>query len=297
MGAEFLTRRTLAVKTLKHIVEFAGRNAWPGVLDRQGDLVGIGHQREGDDAADGRETDGIVDEVAQDLHQTILIAAHPGRLGALGGADHLSVMVQTGDAIDIAHRRRHRRQVDRREIGAAQFGVQPRGVGNVTDQPVDPLHIVKNNRHQLGPLPWVFDARRGLHRAAQRGKRVFNFMGDIGGEPFDGVDPVAQGFGHIAQGHRQIADFIAARGQVGNFAAPPPPGAHILGGPRQTLHRPDDGAGQIQRQQYGDGENNREHAKNFQSHVTHGGVDIGPLGRQHQGAQHFLIALHRHRDA
>ncbi len=42
-------------------------------------------------------------------------------------------------------------------------------------------------------------------------------MRDIGGEAFDRLHAVEQGAGHVAQGAGQMADFVVAVGEVGNF--------------------------------------------------------------------------------
>ena len=39
-------------------------------------------------------------------------------------------------------------QIDLRGIFAGQFGIEPRGVGNVGDQPVEPPYVVLDDVHQ-----------------------------------------------------------------------------------------------------------------------------------------------------
>ena len=55
---------------------------------------------------------------------------------------------------------------------AGELGIEPRSVGNVADQPIEPPHVVLDNLHQ--PLLGVggLGERQGLRRAAQGCERV-----------------------------------------------------------------------------------------------------------------------------
>ena len=50
----------------------------------------------------------------------------------------------------------------------------------------------------------------GLDGAAQRGQRILDLVGDVGGEALDGVHALPQRRGHVAQRAREIADLVAA---------------------------------------------------------------------------------------
>ena len=54
--------------------------------------------------------------------------------------------------VELDERRQHAVERDRRMLVAAQLGVEARGVGNVGDQPVQPLDVLDDDRHQPGPL-------------------------------------------------------------------------------------------------------------------------------------------------
>ena len=133
-------------------------------------------------------------------------------------------------------------EIDRRHLAALQFGVEAAGVGDVGDQPVEPLHVVLDHREQ--PLLAVrrFGERQRFHRRAQRRQRILQLMGDVGGEALDRLDPAVERAGHVAQRAGQIADLVAPRGQVGDFDAGADAVAHPLGAVGEPLDRAGDGA-------------------------------------------------------
>ncbi len=54
--------------------------------------------------------------------------------------------------------------------------------------------------------------RQRLDGAAQRGQRVLEFVGDVGGEALDRLDAVVERVGHVAQRLAEMADLVAAVG-------------------------------------------------------------------------------------
>ena len=74
---------------------------------------------------------------------------------------------------------------------AAQFGIDPAGFGNISDQPVNPLDIVRGDCGQFGTQLIVFDFAERFKRAAQAGERVLDFVRDIGGESLNRACPNA----------------------------------------------------------------------------------------------------------
>ena len=101
-----------------------------------------------------------------------------------------------GDFHQIAQ---HHFHIHRRGIGAGKLGIQPRGVGDVGDQPVQTPHILLQQIGQLLALGRGLDQRQGLQRRADRGQGVLDLMRDVGGEGLDGVHARRQGFGHRFQ--------------------------------------------------------------------------------------------------
>ena len=61
--------------------------------------------------------------------------------------------------------------------------------------------------------------RQGLDRAAQRGQRILQLVRDIGGEALDRLDAVVERLGHVAQRPAEMADLVAAVGEVGDLLA------------------------------------------------------------------------------
>ena len=141
---------------------------------------------------------------------------------------------------DIDQSARQLDDVDRLAVAARQFGVEPGGVGNIGNQPVEPAHVVLDDLEQ-SPARLVGPGdRQGLDRAAQRGQRIFQFMGDVGGEALDRLHAVEQGAGHVAQRPGQMADLVVAVGEIGNFLARPDAAPHPVGGlcePRGSARR------------------------------------------------------------
>ena len=148
-------------------------------------------------------------------------------------------------SIDLDQRAQHRRDVDRLQLDAAELRVEPRGVGDVGDQPVEPLDVVEDDRHQPPLLCRIVDPHRGLDRAAQRGERVLDLMRDIGGKTLDRAHALPQRVGHLAQRPREIADLVAAPGEVGYFD-PRPTAARALRRGGEPADRPRDRAREIE---------------------------------------------------
>ena len=116
-----------------------------------------------------------------------------------------------------------------RHLLPAQFGVEPRGVGNIADQSVEPLDIVLDDRHEAPSLHRILDAPNGFDRAAQRRERVLDLMRDVGGKTFDRTHALPQRIGHVAQRARQFADLVAPPHQIGDLD-PRAAAAGALGG-------------------------------------------------------------------
>ena len=54
------------------------------------------------------------------------------------------------------------------------------------------------NTHYPGFLATHYAERQGLDRGAQRGERVLQLMGDVGGEALDRLDAVVERVRHVA---------------------------------------------------------------------------------------------------
>ena len=89
-------------------------------------------------------------------------------------------------------------EIDRGLVLALQFGIEAAGVGNIRDQPVEPLDVVLDHLEQARAAGVVARQRQRFHRRPQRGQRVLQFMGDVGGEHLDRLDAVIERIGHVA---------------------------------------------------------------------------------------------------
>ncbi len=143
---------------------------------------------------------------------------------------------------------------------------------------------MQDDLHQPVAVLRIFDARHCLHRAAQRGQRVLDFVSDVGGEMLDRVHPVPQRLRHVAQGQRQLADLVIAAAQVGDVDMPAFFLTDVFGGDRQLAQRPADHAGKINRQKYGDAERDQKHVQDVDPHFDHRRLDVVGVLCQHDGA-------------
>jgi hypothetical protein len=92
------------------------------------------------------------------------------------------------------------------------------------------------------------------------------------------------------------ADLVVPVGEIWNLVLPAFAVAHQIGRGGQAQDGPRDGPGQIERQQHGDGESDREDEENVLPPVADRRHDVRAILGQHQGAQHLAVALHRHGD-
>ena len=121
-------------------------------------------------------------------------------------------------------------------------------------------------------------------------------MRDVGGKSFDAIHARPQRLGHVAQRAGEIADLIAATGEIGNSRMPAVATAHPLRGIGETADRAGDGAGKIDRQQHRDGKSDGEDLEDIEADLADGLGDLRPAAGQHERAQYLSIALDRHGD-
>ncbi len=95
----------------------------------------------------------------------------------------------------------------------------------------------------------ILDPVEAVDRRAQRGERVLELVGDVGGEGLDIVDPLPQRLAHVADRAGEQADLVAPRGQARHLDLARPAEPDPVRGERQPAQRPDDGPRQEQRQQ------------------------------------------------
>ena len=165
---------------------------------------------------------GVVEKIAEDAHQPLFTAAHierrAGPADAARKIEREERRIGAGRiAIDRDQRRQHRAQRHDRALVARHFRIEPRGIGDIGDQPVKALGVLQHQPQQLLLLFRIVDAQRRLDRAAQRGKRIFQLMRDIGGEMLDRIHAAPDRLGHLAHRDGEIADLIPARGEIGDL--------------------------------------------------------------------------------
>ena len=218
------------------------------------------------------------------------------RAAALETDFDADIVAELGFVGDAGQRVQQAAHVDRRHVLALQFGIEPARVGNVGDQTVEPLDVVLDHREQPGAAVLVARQRQRLHRRAQRGQRVLQFMGDVGGEHLDRLDAVIERVGHVAQRAGEMADLVAAEGEVGNFDARLDAAADALGAIGEPPHGTCDGAREQERQHDHDGGGDAADLQDRKPLGGHHLVDVVALRRQHQCAVDRAGPQHRDGD-
>ena len=98
----------------------------------------------------------------------------------------------------------------RSALCARQFGIEPAGVGDIGDQPVEAPHVVLDDGVEPLAILGALGQRQGFDGRAQRGQRVLELMRHVGGEALDGLDAVVERRRSSAQ--RAAADGRSRRG-------------------------------------------------------------------------------------
>ncbi|HEX7436802.1 MAG TPA: hypothetical protein VF308_08845, partial [Caldimonas sp.] len=247
-------------------------------------------------AARGRERAGIVEQIADHLAEPRVVAGHlvARQRTAFEGERHAHLVA--AHLVGGLHQRVEQLgEIDRSGFLALQLGIETAGVGNIRNQPIEPLHIVLDDVEQALAVGIGLGHRQRFHRRAQRGERVAQFMRDVGGEALDRLDAGVERIGHVAQRARQMPDLVAPAGEIRNLDAGADAPSHPLGAVGQPAHRAGDGAGQQHREHHHDGGGDQEHLDDGEPLGLHHVVDVGALRGQHQRAAHRAEALHRHR--
>ena len=197
MAAEILVSGRIEWKRLKIASRASLGHARPFVLDADQHLVADRRRADLDDAARRREGDGVVDEIVDQPREPRFVAhapiaaAHPrpGE-GDLARPCRRAPSQSGSSALDQPA------EIDRLEPRPRQLGVEPRGFGDVDDQPVEPAHVAGGRRRAAGARSRrILDPLERVDRGAQRGERVLELVGDVGGEGLGRVDPLAAGSG------------------------------------------------------------------------------------------------------
>ena len=96
--------------------------------------------------------------------------------------------------------------------------------------------VVADDVEQLPPQRGILDPVERVDRGAQRGERVLELVGDVGGEGVGSVDPLPQRLGHVGERAGELADLVAARGEA-RAHRPRAPGRAGPGGRRWASRR------------------------------------------------------------
>ena len=152
-------------------------------------------------------------QVAQHLDQPALDARRPrGRDRPATSSDEARAVGRAVASWTSARVRSMRARSTGSLLGARQLGIEREASEMSVISRSRRCDVVEDDRHQPALLLRVLDPRHGLDRAAQRGQRVLDLVGDVGGEALDRVHARPQRLGHLAQRAGEIADLVAAAG-------------------------------------------------------------------------------------
>ena len=162
---------------------------------------------------------------------------------------HAVVMALVGHADDRGEKLD---QIDRLRVLPLHLAVEPAGVRDIGDQPVEPLHIVLNDGQQAAAAFVGLGERQGLDCRAQRGQRVLELVRDVGGEALDRLDTAVERIGHVPQRPGQVSDLVAPVAEIGDLDPRPDAAAHQLRAFGEAAHRSGDGSREQERQHHHD---------------------------------------------
>src|SRR5579863_6209045 len=183
--------RAVGVKALENLFQGIGTHAGSVVVDENLYLIAQPPTGDTHRGAGRRERTRVLDQIIDDLSEPGIVSRHLERARAAafefqGDFD----AVVTLDLVRYANERAEELgEIDRRSLLALQLGVEPAGVGNIRDQPIEPAHVMLDDVEEPAPAFFGLGDRQRFHRRAQRGERIFQFMGDVGGKAFDRFDP------------------------------------------------------------------------------------------------------------
>ena len=290
--------RTLRVEAFKDRFEILLGNARPLVVDcdHERTAARLAAQLNHDPRTGRAERQRIVDDVAEHLAVTAVVAVCGER--RVGGDAEIEVdagLTCRADGIVANHVGQEAMEVDGFYLAAHQFGVESGGVGNVGNQPIQPVDVVHDDGHELGAAFRVeVLARRHFDGGTQGSERILEFVRHIGGEAFDGVDALPQRVGHRAQGVVQIADLVAALAEIRNLRPAFAGETHFVGGARQPHDGLGDGAGKVEREQHRDAESRRGDGQHVVADLPQRGGDGAIVPGEDQCPKDLLVALDRH---
>ena len=168
----------------------------------------------------------------------------------------------------LRERRQHGTKIDGLQLSAGQLGIDLGGIGDLAQQPVQPLHVLAHEREQLRALLFVGDAPSRIDGAEHGAERVLQLVRHVGNEPLDRVHPHPQRLGHVPQRRREAPDLVVPRREIGDRHLAPAAGTHPFRRARKPAHRAGDRACKEEAEDNGNPERNAERLKNGKAGVA-----------------------------
>ncbi|EKE44071.1 hypothetical protein OCGS_1587 [Oceaniovalibus guishaninsula JLT2003] len=210
-----LRRRAFRIEAVEDTRQRLAGYARPRILDHRQHPVGPAADPDAHGIPVLAKRNGIRDQVDEDLRQPAFQPVdHDGALRHVGHDFHAPVARLPFHVSAKGHQ--HGYQIERALVFLHQLAVQAGRVGYVTDQTVQPPHIVVDHVEQKMPLIVPPHHPQRPRSRAQRGERVLQFVGHIGRKAFIGIAAIVKRRDHPAQGTRKAPDLVEAVGHVGD---------------------------------------------------------------------------------
>src|SRR5690606_8067172 len=186
------TVRPVGVEPVKDALEILRLEAGPFIFHANDDAARLTGCDDMNRAARRGEGKRIVDQVTDDLTKPRIKALYrhlvPARRTPIDLERDTGVARRTCLVEEIANGFKQGRNIHVLALAARQLGVKARSVGNIADETINAAHIILDDLHQAFLLPLILRDGEGFNRAAQRGQRVLDLMGDIGCETLNCID-------------------------------------------------------------------------------------------------------------
>ena len=197
-----------------------------------------------------REGDGVVDEIVDQPRQPRFVAGDDRRLRRAGGRRRAgpssSPRPSQSGSRDSISRPRSTGSKRARDSSASSREASAMSTTSRSSR----ADVLADDVEQLPPQRRIVDPVERVDRGAQRGERVLELVGDVGGEGLGRVDPLAQRSGSCRAGRgRAGRSRRAGRAAAGTSTSRARPSRTRCGGAGQPAQRSGDGPGEEEREQ------------------------------------------------
>ena len=269
------------MKAVKNCFPRLFRNAGPFVIDANPHLVVHPGGRDLDETAGGEKLIALSIMIVDRSRKTLGIAHDDGRFLARPSEGHAGHRLSRGD-------------VPKQPTSCSMSG--PRSTGSNLARAISAsvraaslmspisrssrIDIVASDFEELLPERRVLHPLEPVDGGAERGQRILELMGHIGGEMLDIVHAVAERLAHVGHGASKQTDLVRTGGQARHVHLASSAQPHAMRRERKPSKRADDRPGEEQREKHGQ-EDGEAHGDEERSSLTsHDPREIEVVGSQ-----------------